>query len=305
MSARALDFGAIFAHMSRMDVQASSRAAFPGGAVPFLGSEFSDEEFQTVRDLLFEKRGFDLALYKDRCIKRRIAIRVRALGLSDARAYADVLRRDKDEADALLATLTIHVSQFFRNRSTFVALEQRILPELYRLTAAAGRREIRVWSVGCAGGEEPYSVALLVDEHRPPDLAVTILGSDVSPVILERAREGLYDAQRLVEVPQEALLRHFTPEGRMFRLKERVRRMVQFRRHDILRDLDYPSADLVLCRNVLIYFSRSEQENILRRMASCLSPEGFLVLGKAETLLGESRELYQIVDPAERIYRRL
>lgn len=271
--------------------------------VPFVGSEFPDEDFGAVRDILLARRGFDLAMYKDRCIKRRIATRVRALGFDEPGPYLAVLRRDEAEVDALMAALSIHVSQFFRNPSTFATLEGKILPELVGRARKSGRPEVRVWSVGCAGGEEPYSLALLVDELAPKGVRVSILGTDVSGPVLERARKGLFDPQRLEEVPEEVRERYFSEEGRHYRLQERIRGMVRFQRHDILTSRNYPEADLILCRNVMIYFSREEQENILGRFAAVLSPGGYLVLGRAETMIGTIRERFEAVSPEERIYR--
>ena len=272
---------------------------------PFVGSEFPEEAFAGVREVLLERLGFDLGMYKDGCVKRRIAIRVRALGFADAWDYLALLRRDPDETDALMKTLTIHVSHFFRNPSTFAALERDILPALFERAAAGGQKEIHLWSVGCAGGEEPYSLAILVDGLSPQEVNVSILGTDLSAPVLERATEGRFDVRRLAEVPPGVRERYFSEEGREARLRERFRAMVRFERHDVLNAAEFSGADLVLCRNVLIYFSREEQERILRRLAAALRPEGYLVLGKAETLLGESRQLFRIENPAERIYQRL
>jgi chemotaxis protein methyltransferase CheR len=271
---------------------------------PFVGSEFPEADFQAVREILLARRGFDLGLYKDRCLKRRIATRVRARGFSEAGPYVELLGRDEAEVDALLAALTIHVSQFFRNPSTFAVLERTILPELLRRALSSQGRLVRLWSVGCAGGEEPYSLALLVSELAPGEARVTILGTDVSAPVLERARAGLFDPQRLAEVPPEVRQRCFIREGSAFRLAGEIRRLVEFRRHNVLTETDYPPADLILCRNVLIYFSREEQEKILLRFAASLPAGGFLVLGKAEMLLGEARRLFSVECAAERIYRR-
>jgi len=273
--------------------------------VPFVGSEFPEEDFLAVRDLLFERRGFDLSMYKDRCVKRRIATRVRALGFRSAGPYLDALRRSESELDTLLAALSIHVSQFFRNPTTFATLEERILPELIRRAAPSVRGELRLWSVGCAGGEEPYSLALLLDELAPRNLRISILATDVSPPVLEQARKGLFDPVRLTEVPETVKDRYFRREGRNYRLAEHICKMVQFRRHDILTSLEFPAADLILCRNVLIYFSREKQENILTRFAAALPEGGFLVLGRAETLLGAARRLFKAECSVERIYRRI
>jgi chemotaxis protein methyltransferase CheR len=276
-----------------------------GRQAPFVGSEISEGAFAGVREILLQRLGFDLGMYKDGCVKRRIAIRVRALGFADAWDYLEILRRDPEEVEALMQALTIHVSQFFRNPSTFVALEKEILPTLIDRAIAAGQKELRLWSVGCAGGEEPFSLAMLVDEISPAGIKVTILGTDLSGPVLERAAQGLFDAQRLAEVPPRIRERYFLGEGRELRLLERIRTMVRFQRHDVLNARVFPDADLILCRNVLIYFSREEQERILSRFAAALPAGGYLVLGKAETLLGSNRKMYRIENPAERIYRRI
>lgn len=271
---------------------------------PFVGSDFPPQEFEVVRQLLAERTGFDLGVYKDRCVKRRIARRIRELGLADAGRYVVRLRDDPAEAEALLAALTIHVSQFFRNPSTFAALREKILPQLLETANREGRRELRLWSVGCAGGEEPYSLALLIGALDFGTVEVNILGTDINPEILQRAREGLYDEMRLAELPPEMRQRDFVAEGKHFRLREEVRRRVRYLRHDILNAPDCPRADLVLCRNVLIYFSREDQERIFERLADAIPPGGFLVLGRAETLAGTVRGRFDIACPNERIYRR-
>ncbi|PLY10963.1 MAG: chemotaxis protein CheR [Desulfuromonas sp.] len=264
---------------------------------PFLGSEFPEEQYQEIRRLLVEKRDFDLGWYKDRCIKRRIAIRVRARGLNDARDYAELLGSDEAELDELLTTLTIHVSQFFRNPTAFGVIEN----ELPALSRRCGSRGMRIWSVGCSSGEEPYSVAILLSELGIK--AGRLIASDISEAVLDKAAAGRYEAQRLVNIPEEMRQKYFTREGRWYIVENRLRSGVQFARHDILSD-PYPQVDLILCRNVLIYFSRQEQERILGQFAQSLPPGGLLVLGKAETMLGPVREFFRAINHAERVYAR-
>lgn len=269
------------------------------------GEDLSDEEFRLIARLLQKQRAVDLGQYKDRCVRRRIAKRLRVCGVQDLREYVQQLESQPEELDALLATISIHVSQFFRNPDTFRILEATVLPRLCREARQAGRKGLRLWSVGCAGGEEPYSLALLVDELDPGDLEIEILGTDISAPVLQSAREGLYDPLRLKEVPPEVLQTYFREEGGKYRLSPAVRQRVRFERHNIMTAEAYPAADLILCRNVLIYFSRTEQERILTRFAECLSPGGFLVLGRAETLVGDGRKFFQSEYPVERIYRKM
>ncbi len=264
------------------------------GARPFLGSEFPETQYQAIRKLLIDRRDFDLGWYKDRCIKRRIAIRVRACKLADAEEYLRLLEQDEEELDELLTTLSIHVSQFFRNPQTF----ELIGSVLSGLTVQGS---LKVWSVGCASGEEPYSLAILLAEQGLAE--VELLATDISEAVLQRARMGRYESTRLVNIPAEKRQKYFTQDGRWYIVKDRLRRQVEFRRHDVLTD-PYPKADLILCRNVLIYFSRPEQERILGQFAVVLPPGGVLVLGKAETMLGPVREHFRAIDHAERVFAR-
>ena len=271
---------------------------------PFVGADFHDDDFLKIRELLLLRRAFDLGSYKDRCIKRRIAGRVRARGCIDSAAYVELLQSDDDELDALLATLTIHVSQFFRNPSTFLELEQNVLPELLDRKRRDQEGALKIWSVGCSSGEEPYSISLLLQEQSTERVDVSILATDVSKQILAQARTGEYDAQRLAEVPTTVRKKYFEQfDGLRFRLDEKIREQVRFEQQNILADDDYPEADLILCRNVMIYFSREEQSKILTRFAQSLGPDGFLVLGRAETMVGDVRPLYRTESPVERIYR--
>ncbi|HKL26816.1 MAG TPA: protein-glutamate O-methyltransferase CheR [Desulfuromonadales bacterium] len=274
------------------------------GSPTWTGDSLGDQELQALLALLAEKRQFRLDNYKDRCIRRRIAKRLRAAGVTDLQDYLVRLANDDDELDALLATLSIHVSRFFRNPDTFRIIEQRVLPELCRRAWEDGRTHLRFWSVGCAGGEEPYSLALLIDELRPQGLQVDILGTDVSPVILKAARQGLYRRERLTEVPAAILDQYFSAEGDAFRLEPRIRGMVRFERHNLMAAGPLPAADMILCRNVLIYFSRSEQARVLAQFSDVLPVGGVLVLGRSEALSGDIRRCFYPEFPVERIYRR-
>lgn len=268
------------------------------------GEDLPEEAYAAILEQLRLRRGFDLDAYKDRCIRRRIAKRLRSSGAGNVTDYLDRLVRDDDELDALLATLSIHVSQFFRNPDTFQVLERKILPDLCRLVRASGREVLRLWSVGCAGGEEPYSLAMLIDEMQPEGLGVSILGTDVSAPVLADAANAVYEPARLAEVPVAVRGRYFEEENGRYRLLPRIRDRVSFKRQNVMAEEAFPPADLILCRNVLIYFTRDEQARILARFADSLPEGGVLVLGRAETLTGAERQLFRTEFPVERIYRR-
>jgi chemotaxis protein methyltransferase CheR len=273
-------------------------------AQPLTSEDLSDDEFTAIGELLRDRRQFDLGQYKDRCIRRRIAKRLRLCKVDTFASYLKRLEMDRDELDTLLATLSVHVSQFFRNPGIFRILEQRILPDLCQRVRTAKRTRLTLWSAGCASGEEPYSLALLVDDLAATDLDIRIMATDISNPVLETARSGHFDATRMKEVPPEVISRYFRAENGRYRLIERVRNKVEFLRHNILTANEYPAADLILCRNVMIYFTRQEQERILSRFAAVLPEHGALVLGRSETMTGNIRCYYHAEFPVERIYRR-
>ena len=268
------------------------------------GDSLTDAEFSAIIERLRMLRQFDLGQYKDRCVRRRIAKRLRACKVNEFAAYLNLLDVDPNELDTLLAAISIHVSQFFRNPDTFRLIEQKILPGLCRQARATGQSKLTLWSAGCAAGEEPYSLALLVDDLSADDLEIRVLATDISEPVLETARAGCFDISRIKEIPPPVMNKYFRAEGNRYRLVESVRGRVEFQNHNIMTDSEYPAADLILCRNVLIYFSRPEQENILLRFAPALPPQGILILGRSQTITGEIRHYFKSEFPVERIYRR-
>lgn len=272
------------------------------------GAEFSDAAFMRIQRILKNLCRFNLESYKGKCMMRRIAIRVRATHCQSAEEYADMLLVDESERDRLVKVLTIHVSQFFRNPPTFEKLRREALPYLFNRCGTSGMGELRLWSVGCAAGEEPYSLAIIVREYFAEEmqhLPVSILATDVDAGILQNASQGLYGDDRLAGVEPALRDRYFEPAAGKFQLNEEIRRMVTFRQGDLFDKDRYPASDLILCRNVLIYFERNQQEKILNGFARVLPTGGILVLGKSETLVGDTRRHFQPICPVERMYRKL
>lgn len=258
--------------------------------------------FTEIGLILKAHSGFCLEGYKDKCVKRRINIRVRATLSPSPETYCTLLASDPAEQDHLLRVLTIHVSHFFRNPSAFEKISEQILPRLFD---ERGSRGLRLASVGCAGGEEPYSLAIIMRERFAEAVAagtIFISGTDVDAATLEGARNALFAPDRLAEVAPDRLARWFTPEGARFRLHREIRSLVEFGLHDLNSLQPFAPCDLILCRNVLIYFERGRQESILNGFADALQPGGILVLGKAESLFGTARTRFRTLCPVERIY---
>ncbi len=271
-------------------------------------SRIADDDLAEIGVILATRRNFGIADYRANCMKRRVAIRMRASRCHTSAEYCRLLRHSEQELDLLQKTLTIHISQFFRNPSLFDTLRQRVLPDLFAVALTRPDKSLSIRSLGCAGGEEPYSLAILLREHFPRELALTttlIAGIDIDTETLETARLGEYDGDRLAAMPAELLSRYFRRQGERFRLSDEIREMVTFSRENIADRGRYPACDMVLCRNTLIYFTRPEQERILEDIAGMLPRGGILVLGKSETMLGTTRRRFTPICPVERIYRRI
>lgn len=267
-----------------------------------------DADLAAISAILATRRDFSISAYKSSCMKRRIAIRIRASRCRTATEYCALLRHSEQELDLLQKALTIHISQFFRNPSLFQMLRQQVLPELFAAAATRPDRSLAICCLGCAGGEEPYSLAILLREHFLRELAQTttvIEGIDIDSETLETARLGEYDGDCLGAMPTEIRRRYFRRQGERYRLSNDILEMVRFRRGNITDTRTYPPCDMLLCRNTLIYFTRPEQERILEGIAGTLSSGGILVLGKSETMTEATRRCFASLSPVERIYRKI
>jgi len=269
--------------------------------------EIGDDELAEIGLILEMRCNFTMSCYKDKCMKRRVAIRMRSCRCNDAATYCNLLLRSEHELSLLQKALTIHVSQFFRNPSVFEKLRSEVIPLLYG-SEADGRDKLEICSLGCAGGEEAYSVAILLKEYFADEISRTetrINALDIDRDTIRIAEKAEYNPDRLKELPDELKERYFTANGAKMQLSDTIRNMVTFRQGDITAVGNYSPHDLVLCRNTLIYFTRVEQEKILNGIADILPPGGILVLGKSETLVGDVRRRFTAVCPVERIYRKL
>ena len=276
--------------------------------IPSDPAEISDEELMEIGLILSMWRNFKMSVYKDKCMKRRVSIRMRSTRCRDAAEYCNLLRQSPLELDLLQKALTIHVSQFFRNPSMFDKLRTEVLPELFSACVASEADSLRICCLGCAGGEEPFSLAILLREHFGREMRTVqtfIQGTDIDEETLRLAQQGEYMEDRLKEVSAELRGRYFRPNGARSRLVPEIRQMVTFLQGDITATATYAPSNLVLCRNTLIYFTRPDQEKILNGDADILPAGGILVLGKSETLVGDVRRRFEAICPVERIYRRI
>jgi chemotaxis protein methyltransferase CheR len=277
------------------------------GATPLAIEPASpDGGFTALIQKVAAERGFACGSYKERCLRRRIAVRMRAKAVHSYADYMRVLDTDPDEYDRLVDTLTINVTKLFRNWDVYEAIARAVVPVVWE----QGAERMRVWSAGCASGEEPYSIGALFHRHARERRqlarldALEILATDIDSRILEVARRATYDDAAFADTPSALRAAYFS-SGTPATVVPEVRELITFARHDLLRDpMPRQNLDLIVCRNVIIYFDRDSQEQLFERFVDALAPGGFLVLGKVETLLGSARGALESVEARARIFRR-
>jgi chemotaxis protein methyltransferase CheR len=268
-------------------------------------SEQEERALDALKLKIQQDRGFNCRFYKDKCLRRRLAVRMRARGEETFAGYARLLDEDPAEYDLLLDALTINVTKFFRNREVWEAIGREVLPALFDRPDP----DLRVWSAGCASGEEAYSVSMLLHDYaernrRERDLKrFHITGTDIDRRSLDAARRAEYTDLSFTETPPDVQEKWFSP-GPPFRLDDRARANVGFLWKDLISGEPEHDQSLILCRNVIIYFDREIQEELFRRFYDALRPGGFLVMGKVETLLGPTRPLFRPVSSRERIFQK-
>jgi chemotaxis protein methyltransferase CheR len=266
-------------------------------------------------DLAFEylkkkvgSMGINCTGYKDDFLKRRLEGRMRLIGLASYADYAHYIDKHPSEFNDLYDALTINVSEFFRDQSVWDALRRNILPAMVKSKLLSGKKEFKVWSAGCADGEEPYTYAIIILEtlaYLSHSFKIEILGTDIDMPCLNRARKGTFAPARLRLVNQSILQRHFLPgDGGNLTISQTIKDLVTFKPHDLFTPPPSADFDIISCRNVIIYFSRELQQSLFRNFHDALTPGGYLVLGKVETLVGETASLFVSVNIAERIYRK-
>ena len=253
-------------------------------------------------------RGIDLSQYRLTYVERRLATRLRATGLVTYRQYASRLHDDPDEYARLLDALTVNVTDFFRDPPVWKIIREEVVPAIVHAKGATGQRAIRVWSAGCATGEEPYSLAMaflhaMGSEERAFLFSVT--ATDLDPIALSTARKAEYDVARLDHIPAPDRSRFVTVDGGRFTIRSEVTDHVRFRTLNLFKDEPPLAMDLILCRNVFIYFTREQQERIANVIHRALARGGYLVLGRTEKMPAGAAAGFEPVSGKERIYRKI
>jgi two-component system, chemotaxis family, CheB/CheR fusion protein len=266
--------------------------------------EKTENALQGILEQVSRQASIDFRPYKSSTILRRVGRRMTVTHNRTIREYAHYLAIHPEEVGELVKSFLINVTQFFRDPDAFAYIKSEILP---KLIAQARERDkvLRFWTAGCASGEEPYSLAMLIADLLGPELhewSIKIFATDLYESAIEFARRGLYSETMLKEVPAEYQERFFERVDHGYRISKMLRQTVIFGHQDLSRSAPFPRISLVLCRNVLIYFTPELQDYVLHQFAFSLSPNGYLFLGKAETVR-PNQSFYELVNKHWKVYR--
>ena len=270
--------------------------------------------YKEILDHLQRTKQIDLHRYRQSVIERRLAARMAFLNIDNIDVYTKYIHETPAECDLLLDYIAINVSSFFRNPSVFDYISHSVFPSCIERKQKEGCSDLRIWSAGCATGEEPYSIAMLLHQDmkkKSPGINSFIFATDIDTQALDAARKGIYPREKCKDMKLGFFDAYFSPVPEGFAISLDIKNMVHISCDDLTSsgrvspaESIFGAFDLILCRNVLIYFSQELQEFVLDKLHQSLAPEGYLVLGESESINKSRDFLFKTVDRVNRIYMK-
>lgn len=245
-------------------------------------------DYEKFKKSIFGLTQIDLSSYKEKQMRRRIDTLINKNKVASYDDYVEVIRRDKEKFEQFVNFLTINVSEFYRNTEQWKTLEYDIIPELIQKHG----RNLKVWSAACSTGDEPYSLVMVLSKHLPLS-QIKVIATDIDKQILESARMGLYNEKSIVGVPDEFKRKYFTKVGSSYQISNEIKSRVEFRQHNLLKDPYISGCHLIVCRNVLIYFTEEAKEEIYKKFNQSLVRDGVLFIGSTEQIMNYRDLNYQ------------
>ncbi|MDQ2044333.1 protein-glutamate O-methyltransferase CheR [Pseudoalteromonas sp. 20-92] len=255
---------------------------------------FTDRDFKEIADLVYNACGIVLGEHKQEMVYSRLARRIRERNLVDFKSYLAFLKKNKDqEFDAFINAITTNLTSFFREIHHFEFIKSELIPVLLKTNKHSKR--VRFWSAGCSTGEEPYSLAMTLNAAFPSDWDVKILATDLDSNVLAKAQSGMYTAANVNGLSEQQLKRWFlkSKDGEAYKVKPKLQECIAFKRLNLLQEWPMKGPfDLILCRNVVIYFDKETKDQLFERYANILSEQGHLFLGHSESM-GKEHSQYK------------
>lgn len=231
------------------------------------------------RDILMLSK-IDLNAYKEKQMRRRINTLITKNKIDSYDAYVELIKKDKEKFEQFINFLTINVSEFYRNPEQWKILEKEVFPKLIQTHG----KSLKIWSAACSTGDEPYSLVMALSRHLPLE-NIRIIATDIDKQVLDTARMGLYNEKSIAGVPDDLKRKYFTKVGNSYQISDAVKKRVEFKEHDLLKDA-YPSGcHLIVCRNVVIYFTEEAKDEIYAKFYRALAPGGVLFIGSTEQIM--------------------
>jgi chemotaxis protein methyltransferase CheR len=245
----------------------------------------SDANFELYRDLIYKESGITFTPTNRSILESRLKERLREKNLTSISSYLDAIKTNKEELTGFLDSITTNLTRFFRNQAHFDAMEKYVIPELINnIRKVPGT--IRIWSAGCSTGEEPYTIAMLLNEILPKAWNFEILASDISLKCLMTAKEGYYAENRIVGIPDNYLVKYFDKVDGGYKIHQDIHSKIKFDYHNLKNDSQQRNLDIVFCRNVIIYFDEIAQTAVMNRFWDSMASKSFLFIGHSESLFG-------------------
>lgn len=268
-------------------------------------SEFlNDADFERYRTLIYDESGIHFSAANRTILESRLKERLRSAKLQTVGEYYDYVRRDPEELKVLLDSVTTNLTRFFRNQAHWQTFQHFVVPDLVERKKRVGDRKIRVWSAGCSTGEEPYTIAMVLNELLPAAFEHEITASDLSLKSVLTAKEGFYPEMRVNGVPEYYLNKYFEKRDGGHKVADSVRNSIKFDYHNLKNDSGLRNLDIVFCRNVLIYFDETAQKEAVERFWGAMAPFSYLFIGHSESLFGMNTQFEFVKTDWACIYKK-
>lgn len=244
------------------------------------GTRMAIYDYEYFKKAVFELTKIDLNAYKEKQMKRRIDTLIAKNGITGYDSYVQVLKTDTKKFEEFVNYLTINVSEFYRNPDQWQLLDQEIFPELIHKFGS----RLKIWSAACSTGDEPYSLVMCLSKHMPLS-NIKIIATDIDKQVLAKAKVGLYTEKSIASVPDDLKKKYFTKIGASYQISDEIKKCVEFKQHNLLKDA-YPSdCHLIVCRNVLIYFTEQAKDEVFRKFSQNIKEGGCLFIGSTEQII--------------------
>ena len=246
------------------------------------------DKYEDFKKEVYVLTKIDLNYYKEKQMRRRIDAIATKNGCSNYEEYVKILKSDKEKFEQFVNFLTINVSEFYRNPDQWKLMDEKVIPKLLK---EQGRR-LKIWSAACSTGDEPYSLVMAFSRHLPLS-NIKIFATDLDKQVIAKAKVGLYSEKSIVSVPEDLKKKYFTQVGPSYKISDEIKARVEFKEHNLLKDIYPTDCHLIVCRNVLIYFTEEAKDEVFRKYYKSLASGGILFIGSTEQIINYKEMGYE------------